>query len=570
MSVRPPSPSRVPLGTTTTGPAPVTTPAVTTPSVATPGVERGGTAAPLPNRAGSNAQTREVLQTFFAPYDDPIQQDLACIREVLEARKADPRTFASGANPYKIDYAVYNLRNPEVVKLLGEAHQAGVKVQIIIESDQLDPARTWNTADEELAAAGLKVARSHKGLSAEQRRDINLIGIEAAGHMHLKTRLFERPNPDGGAPLRKLLTGSMNPGDEVAGNNETLHLITDSQLIDRYRAKYDSVLNGTPLANTWKDNAPINVLFSPNTQGPQPAEKILKLIDQEKEAIFMSVFSLRDIKSPKEQEGMLEKLKKAVDRGVKVVIITDRKQSDGVDAAGGRVTPDDPTEDRLRSFGIPVYECINEYGPFNAMHNKSAVFGLTDMKVVTDCGNWTGAAMGNARKKAVNEESLLFIESGKLDNNATGMRYLSNFLQLLRGYEHQQTEAPKANVILNDLMALPGWPKVKVDFDAVATTHFGQEVYLTGNHPALGNWTKDGPGIRMNTTGGTYPLWKADTSLELPFGLAVEFKLVKRDSQGNLDWQGGANQLLVVDSGDIRQRGVDVAGKRLTTSTQFR
>ena len=89
MSVRPPPPSRVPAGTTTTGtaPAPVTTPtpAVTTPAAATPGVERGGSAAPLPNRADSNAQTREVLKTFFAPYDDPIQQDLACIREVLEA-----------------------------------------------------------------------------------------------------------------------------------------------------------------------------------------------------------------------------------------------------------------------------------------------------------------------------------------------------------------------------------------------------------------------------------------------------------------------------------------------------
>jgi hypothetical protein len=568
MSIRPSQPARIPAASVPAGNAPAQPAAA--PAASVDGVDPGGTAAPLPGRAASNAQTREVLQTFFAPYDDPIQQDLACIREVLAARRADPRTFPDGENPYKINYAVYNLRNPEVVKLLGEAHQAGVKVQIIIESDQLDPARTWNTADEELAAAGLKVAHSHKGLTAEQRRDINLIGIEAAGFMHLKTRLFERPNPDGGPPLRKLLTGSMNPGDEAAGNDETLHLITDSQLIDRYRAKYDSVLNGTPLANTWKEGAPINVLFSPNTQGPQPADKILRLIDQEKEAIFMSVFSLRDIKSPSEQEGMLEKLKKAVDRGVKVVIITDRKQSDGVDAAGARITPDDPTEDRLRAMGIPVYECINEAGPFNAMHNKSAVFGLTDMKVVTDCGNWTGAAMGNARKKAVNEESLLFIESGKLDQNATGMRYLSNFLNLLRTYEHQQTQAPRADAILNDLMQMPAWPRVKVDFNAVATTHFGQEVYLTGNHPALGSWNREGPGIRMNTTGGTYPLWKADTSIELPFGLAVEYKLVKRDSQGNVDWQGGANQLLIVDSGDIRNAGVDVAGRRLPTTTTFR
>jgi len=525
----------------------------------------------LPSRAESNAHTREVIKTFFAPYDDPIRQDLACIAEVVAARKADPKTFADGENPYKIHYAVYNLRNPDVVKALVDAHKSGVDVQVLIEQAQLDEKKPWNTTDEELRANGFEFSVTHKGLNAAQKKELDLIGIEGAGLMHLKTRLFSMPDAQTGQPVEKLLTGSMNPGDEVAGNQETLHLIQDPVLIERYKAKYDAVLNGARLPNTWKEGAAVNVLFTPAVDGPQPADKILELMDQEKEAIFMSVFSLRDIESPSQQESMLQKLKLAHERGVQVVIVTDRKQSDGVDANGAKMTYDDKTEDKVRALGIPVFECTNEYGPFNAMHNKSAVFGLSNMKVVTDCGNWTAAALGNKKTKAKNEESFLFVDSGKLDGNATGMRYLSNFLYLLRTYDHQQTEGPKAAELLGKLQAHPSWPKVKVDFNVMAKTCFGQEVYITGNHEALGSWQKSGPGLKMNTTGGTYPLWNADTSIELPFGTSLEFKVVKRDmATGALQWEPEGNHLLLVDNADLRTPGADLRGKRVGVTTKFR
>ncbi|MEW5853788.1 MAG: phospholipase D-like domain-containing protein [Myxococcota bacterium] len=574
----------------TPGPAPLPRPLTTPAGVATSTPGTTSTPSPSSNvttdvvdhqpssprhvpveRGNSHAQTREVLQTFFAPYDDPIQQDLACIREVVEARKADPRAFVEGENPYKIQYAVYNLRNPAVVAALKEAHLAGVDVQILIEQHQLDAAKTWNTADEELKAAGFDFAASHKGLTAAQRKELDLIGIQGSGLMHLKSRIFSRPDPAGGPPVEKLLTGSMNPGDEAAGNNETLHLITDPQLIARYKAKYQSVLEDKPLANEWKEGAPVNVLFTPATQGPQAADKILELIDQEKEAIFMTVFSLRNITSPRQRESMIDKLKKAKERGVEVVIITDRKQSDGIGmGANGGQGYNDKTEDLVKAAGIPVYECVNPAGPFNAMHQKNALFGLTNMKVVTDCGNWTEAALGSHKKKAVNDESFLFVDSKKLDNNATGLRYLSNFLVLLRQYENQQEDAPKAGALVEKFTKLPGWPKVTVNFDAVARTHFGQEVYITGNHEALGNWTRSGPGLKMNTTGGTYPLWQADTSVALPFGISLEYKVVKRNEHGELQWEGGENQLLVVDSGDLRVKGADQRGNTLKVDTRFR
>lgn len=547
-------------------PAPANPGSVTAKDAVTRGPGSNLGSVPL-SKEDSDAKTRQVLQAFFCPYDNPIQQDLACIREVIDARKADSRTFPPGKNPYSIKYAVYNLRHPDVVKALEEAHRAGVDVQILIEKHQLDPEKTWNTTDEELIAAGFKFSPTQKGLTEEQKKELNLIGIETTqkisgnetrGLMHLKTRIFSYLDPKTHEPVEKLLTGSMNPGDEAYFNNETLHLITDPHVIARYKAKYDAVLNDTPLANEWKEDAPINVLFT-RASGPQPADKLLELIDQEQEAIFISVFSLRDITSPHQREGLVEKLKKAKARGVEVVVVTDRKQSDGVDRHGNRIGYDDPTEDRLKAAGIPVYECINTSSDYTAMHNKCAVFGLKNMKVVTDAGNWTAAAMGSKKKPAVNDESYLFIDSGRLDHNTTGLRYLSNFLYLLRTYQHQQDDAPRAREMVERFAQLPNWPRVKVDFEVFAKTYFGQEVYLTGNHPALGDWTKAGPGLKLKTSGASYPLWRNDASLELPFGTALEFKVVKKDDKGRLEWAGDKNQLLVVDPADLRTDGADLS-----------
>lgn len=516
------------------------------------------------------AETRRVLRTFFAPYDAPIQQDIAHIREMIEARRADPRQFASDAeNPYKILYAVYNLRNPEVVRLLGEAHQVGVDVQVLIEQHQLDPEKTWNTTDEELIAAGFSFSPTQKGLTPAEREELDLIGIEGPGFMHLKARIFSRPDLVNGGTIEKVLTGSMNPGDESANNHETLHLLEDPVVVERYKAKYRAVREGKELPNVWTDDAPINVLFTPTTRGPQPADAILKLIDQEREAIFLSVFSLRNFTGQRERASLLDKLKAAKERGVEIVVVTDRKQSDGVDWQGNRIGHDDDTEDRIRGLGIPVYECINEAGPFNAMHNKSAVFGLSHMKVVSDTGNWSQAALGARGRPARNDESYLFIDSKRLDDNHTGQRYLSNFLYLLRRYSHQQVDGdPSAEALIQRLSSHPAWPKVRVDFDVLAKTYYGQEVYVTGDHPALGDWTRATPGLKLHTDGARYPTWQSDHALELPFGTLLEYKVVKRDRRtGALEWDGRKNQLLVVDPGDEQNPARD--GDRIKVRDRF-
>ena len=523
----------------------------------------------LARTTGANtapAQTEEVLKTYFAPYDDTRQVEVGFLNEVIAARKADPKVYPEGQNPYKITYAVYNISSKEVLHKLVEADRAGIDVQVLIEDHQLDEKKTWNTGDDFLRENGFSFAADHNKLTSEERESTQLIGIKRSTLMHLKSRIIEYPDPTSGKPVQKLLTGSMNPGQSAVKNDEKLSLVTDPRIVQRYIEMVDAIRDNGTIENQFDANEPVNVLFTgdPVDGGPRVTPKIFEMIEEEDEMILLSVFTLRNLTTPGERGNLVKKLKAAKERGVDVVVMTDRKQSDGIDANGGRRFWDDRTEDLLREAGIPVYECINDAGPYNAMHAKSAIFGLSDMKVITDTGNWTKAALGNRRgRSAQNEESYLFIDSKKLDNNETGMRYLGNYMHLLRKYADQTPEHPDAEAMINKLASHPNWPRVSVDFSVMAHTFMGQDVYITGDHPALGNWTEEGPGLKLNTGPGRYPFWESGGTLELPFGTQFEFKVVKRNPNGSIEWQQGKNGFLIVDPSD-RRFGEDIDNDPLT------
>lgn len=48
--------------------------------------------------------------------------------------------FSPKDNPYRIEYAVYNLQHAEIVSALVDAAKNGVVVQVLIEDAQLDPS----------------------------------------------------------------------------------------------------------------------------------------------------------------------------------------------------------------------------------------------------------------------------------------------------------------------------------------------------------------------------------------------------------------------------------------------
>jgi alpha-amylase len=87
-----------------------------------------------------------------------------------------------------------------------------------------------------------------------------------------------------------------------------------------------------------------------------------------------------------------------------------------------------------------------------------------------------------------------------------------------------------------------------ISFGVDATTVWGQDVRVVGNHPALGSWAPTN-GVRLSSS--TYPVWRA--AVTLPAGTRVEFKYVKVDGGGNVVWESGGNRVATVpSSGTLR------------------
>ncbi|MEV3990878.1 carbohydrate-binding module family 20 domain-containing protein [Streptomyces sp. NPDC049837] len=78
-------------------------------------------------------------------------------------------------------------------------------------------------------------------------------------------------------------------------------------------------------------------------------------------------------------------------------------------------------------------------------------------------------------------------------------------------------------------------------FAVNATTVYGENIYVTGNQSALGNWN---PAAAPKLDPATYPVWKLDVTL--PAGTAFEYKYLRKDAAGNVTWESGANRTATV------------------------
>ena len=283
------------------------------------------------------------FKTLFAPEDPTAHLELSLIDEVISACLQDPQCKAhqDTSSDYRIRYAVYNLTSNLLIERLIEAESVGVDVQILIEGDQLRPERTWLTLYDRFEEAGLRVERYHHLLSEEELSGADLIGISGSGLMHLKMRLFEMPNRS------LLLTGSYNPNTSSPLNEESLHYTDQEWLIDLYRQTYWSVLYDFPIENNWDESQSVNVMFTPASKD-RAISKVFEWLESEEEQILLMMFSLRNLTSKEESETLTQLLKRKVEAGVTVAVITDQKQSDGIDAEGKPIFYDDPTEDALR------------------------------------------------------------------------------------------------------------------------------------------------------------------------------------------------------------------------------
>ncbi|MFJ8693675.1 carbohydrate-binding module family 20 domain-containing protein [Streptomyces roseolilacinus] len=87
-------------------------------------------------------------------------------------------------------------------------------------------------------------------------------------------------------------------------------------------------------------------------------------------------------------------------------------------------------------------------------------------------------------------------------------------------------------------------PTSGASFNVTATTSPGQNIHVTGNQSALGNWNA---GSALKLDPAAYPVWKLDVTL--PAGTTFEYKYVRKDAAGNVTWESGANRVATVPAG---------------------
>ncbi|MBN7819550.1 alpha-amylase family glycosyl hydrolase [Bowmanella yangjiangensis] len=78
-------------------------------------------------------------------------------------------------------------------------------------------------------------------------------------------------------------------------------------------------------------------------------------------------------------------------------------------------------------------------------------------------------------------------------------------------------------------------------FHVVAYTQPGEQVYVVGNIPELGNWD---PAKALDAFHNPNPSewWKWFLPVSVPKGTNIQFKYIIKDSMGNVTWESGANR----------------------------
>ena len=82
--------------------------------------------------------------------------------------------------------------------------------------------------------------------------------------------------------------------------------------------------------------------------------------------------------------------------------------------------------------------------------------------------------------------------------------------------------------------------ETKAAFAVHATTSWGQNIHVTGDHAALGGWD---PVRALPLSSADYPVWKLEVSL--PPGTSFEYKYLRKEGS-QVTWESGANRTATV------------------------
>jgi len=579
-----------------------------------------------------------------------LQTDLVLLQKVIAAAKAAKAagtmsTEIPGPNSdFVILFCVYNLLDYTYLNPLVDAFNAGVFVQVLMDDGNVQ--KPYVPTLKFFQKSGLNVPdikATQKTLTPAQKASLNLVPIKEGGLMHMKLRYFRWRDQSSKAVEEAVVSGSFNPENTAAGNDDTLMVIngqTDggAAVIARYKDAFNATLEypsqeASAMENDYDRTKPVNLMYSratpPSSKAP-PTTKlalvrdvILELVKTETNAIFLSVYALRDLQSHSGSSLVEELCKASTDRGVAVAVVTDKGQSDG--EAGFSGGDNTVTGLRLVKCGIPVFKAQSYTSTYSAFHHKNALFGLGGATgatgatsastndannrcvVVTDTANWSEASMGNGSStRAVphNAETTVIIDSAALDGGATGLRFLSNFLQSLRKYAYQQAcpyyqikgkkmteeskncakdepfnqpdwEQPPAATILSKFQSKSeAWPVVATTVELNSVPGCASSVsmtysILTANDTTPATSPPPGAVKTAQLTVGAGGVWKTADAVPLPFGLAYAYAFTASGCLGNSGTSatavGVADSAFDWDAG-VRRSNDDLLSLAITAS----
>ncbi|GAB3963861.1 carbohydrate-binding module family 20 domain-containing protein [Streptomyces sparsus] len=92
----------------------------------------------------------------------------------------------------------------------------------------------------------------------------------------------------------------------------------------------------------------------------------------------------------------------------------------------------------------------------------------------------------------------------------------------------------------------PGEETSGASFHVQATTQPGQNIHVAGSCSALGGWnTAAAPKLDP----ASYPVWKL--TVDLPAGTTCQYKYLRKDSGGGVQWESGDNRTLTVPASGV-------------------
>lgn len=88
---------------------------------------------------------------------------------------------------------------------------------------------------------------------------------------------------------------------------------------------------------------------------------------------------------------------------------------------------------------------------------------------------------------------------------------------------------------------------VAVTFNVIATTTYGENIYIVGSISQLGNWdTGNAVALSASKYTSSNNLWYVD--IDLPAGTAFEYKYIRKETDGSIVWESDPNRSYTVPS----------------------